>query len=215
MLGLNTQKTIKTQKPLSKKERVTVALVIVIIIGLLIAALVYRKDIAAIGDFSRYSLIGVLVISIVACSPLSVTAIPIPYLLVIFTLPGILAETWGLLAPVWVGITGAVGATMGQTPTFLIGYSSRDISEKFLSRISKRAYDKAFTWINKYGSAVVFAVSAIPNPVHLPVTVALGAAKFSPRSWVVLSLAGNLAKCMIIAFAGYFGLDIVLRLIGH
>lgn len=216
MTELDNQKTVEKQKTtFSKKDKIVAASVLTIIIGMLIAGIVFRKDIAAIDNLNRYSLVGLLIITIIACSPLSVTAIPIPYLLVVFTLPSMLAETWGLLAPVWVGAIAAVGATTGQTPTFFIGYSSKSISEKLLSRISKKVYDKALSWIKKYGLWTVYIVSTIPNPVHLPVTVILGAAKFSPVRWVILSFAGNLTKCVIIAFTGYYGVDIVLRLLGQ
>jgi membrane protein DedA with SNARE-associated domain len=167
-----------------------------------------------INTINRYSVIGVLAISLVACSPISMTAIPIPYLFMIFTLPTVLADKWGIFAPIWVGAAAAFGATMGQALTFMIGYGSRNVSENLFSKISEKAYNKAVTWIKRFGNTAVFAISAVPNPVHLPITLALGAVKFSPRNWVLLSLAGNLVKCMVIAFAGYFGVTFILHLLG-
>jgi membrane protein DedA with SNARE-associated domain len=199
---------------LSKKEKLISILVLTIFIALFITLFVFRKNIEILNIINRYSLIGVLVISFIACGPISATAIPIPYLLVIFTFSSVLDEKWGVLAPIWVGLTAAIGATMGQAITFMIGYSSHNVSEKLISRISEKAYNKALIWIKKYGAAAVFALTAVPNPVHLPVTLALGAAKFSPRRWFFLSLAGNLVKCIVIAFTGYIGVAFVFKLLG-
>ena len=206
----------KDEKPkfiLSKKEKWIAILVLMVLILLVGISLVFRKNIDVLNIVNHYSLVGVLVISVVACSPTGVF-VPIPYLLVILTLPGVLAGKWGVVAPVWVGITAAFGATIGQFLSFMIGYGSRNISESLFARISAKAYNKADTWIKKYGSATVFVVSAVPNPVHLPVTVTLGAARFSPSRWFFLSLSGNLVKCLFIAFAGYFSMGFVLRLLG-
>jgi membrane protein DedA with SNARE-associated domain len=215
MLETGDSGAIKKQKRLlSKKDKVIAILILAILMVSIILAFVFRENIEVINTINRYSLIGVLAISLVACSPISMTAIPIPYLLVIFTLPTVLADQWGIFAPIWVGVAAAFGATMGQALTFMIGYGSRNVSENLFSKISEKAYNKAVTWIKRFGNTAVFAISAIPNPVHLPITLALGAAKFSPRNWVLLSLAGNLVKCMAIAFAGYFGVAFILHLLG-
>ena len=191
MLETGVSGAIKKQKRLlSKKGKLIAILILAILMVSIILAFVFRENIEVINTINRYSLIGVLAISLVACSPISMTAIPIPYLFMIFTLPTVLADKWGIFAPIWVGAAAAFGATMGQALTFMIGYGSRN------------------------GNTAVFAISAVPNPVHLPITLALGAVKFSPRNWVLLSLAGNLVKCMVIAFAGYFGVTFILHLLG-
>jgi membrane protein DedA with SNARE-associated domain len=216
MFELSTGKTIaKPKRTLSKKDKLLTLLVLIILIIILITAFIFRNNIELVNIINRYSLVGILIVSFVACSPVSVTAIPIPYLLMIFTLPSILPEKWGVLAPICVGATAAIGATMGQSITFIIGYGSQNVSESFFLKISENAYNKAIGWIKKYGALAVFAVSAVPNPVHLPVTIALGTAKFSPYRWVFLSLAGNLVKCLIIAFSGYIGLAFILKLLGQ
>jgi membrane protein DedA with SNARE-associated domain len=215
MLETGVSGAIKKQKRLlSKKDKLIAILILAILIVSIILAFMFRENIEVINTINRYSLIGVLAISLVACSPISMTAIPIPYLFMIFTLPTVLADKWGIFAPIWVGAAAAFGATMGQALTFMIGYGSRNVSENLFSKISEKAYNKAVTWIKRFGNTAVFAISAVPNPVHLPITLALGAVKFSPRNWVLLSLAGNLVKCMVIAFAGYFGVTFILHLLG-
>lgn len=211
----NTDKTSKEQKsPLSKKEVALAALALLIIIGFLVAAVVFRQDLAKIEVARNYSLIGVFVITFLASGPISATAVPIPYIVIVFTLPGILAQAWGPLAPILVAVVAAIGATLGETFTFMIGYGSWHISKWLISRINEKMYQKAGFWVKKYGPATIFAISAVPNPAHLPMTFAVGALKFSPPLWFLLSLAGNLVKYLYIAFAGYFGVNFLLHWLG-
>jgi len=81
----------KDEKPkfiLSKKEKWIAILVLMVLILLVGISLVFRKNIDVLNIVNHYSLVGVLVISVVACSPTGVF-VPIPYLLVILTLPGV------------------------------------------------------------------------------------------------------------------------------
>ncbi len=63
-----------------------------------------------VANIASYSLLGVLVISLTAGSILSLTAIPVPYWLLVFTLPSTLTPQWGILAPVAVGLASALGS---------------------------------------------------------------------------------------------------------
>ncbi len=185
-----------------------------VITGLLAAAIIYRQELANVAAIQQYGLLGVFLITLLAASPISVTAIPIPYMVIIFTLPGMLSDTWGFYAPILVGIVAAIGATLGQIPTFTLSYGSSSFSTRILSKISQKLYRKAEALVNKYGAFSVFIVSALPNPVHLPLTVIIGTLKFSPVIWTLLSLSGNAVKCLSFAFAGYYGLTSLERWLG-
>lgn len=197
-----------------RKEVYLGALAIVATIALCIAAIVYKDDLMSIAYMAGYSLLGVLIIAFIAGSTVSVTAIPVPYWLLVFTLPSVLAPQWGILAPVWVGVTSAFGATLGHIPTFLIGYGGSSLSQKVTTKFNNRYYTRAIDWAQKHGSWAVFAMSAVLNPMHLPMTVAIGALRFPPRKWFLFSLLGNAVKSLFIAFCGYFGLNFLLRFLG-
>ncbi len=175
-------------------------------VGLVVAAFIYRSDFAEITSLAGYSLLGLFIVSFIAASAVSITLVPIPYALLVLTLPNILEPRWGVLAPVFVGATSAAGATLGELPTFLIGYGSRRVSETLTSRINQRLYRRATGWAGKYGSLAVFATSAIINPVHLPLTLAIASIRFPPGKWLLFTLLGNLCKTSAIAFSGYFAL---------
>jgi membrane protein DedA with SNARE-associated domain len=190
----------------SKKEIGIGILAIVATIGLCAAGIYYKDEVMSTTYIKSYGLVGVLVVSFVAGSTFSVTAIPVPYWLVVFTMPSILAEEWGVLAPVWVGLTSALGASLGQLITFMIGYGGRGISEKVTSKISSRFYDKAIDWAQRHGSIAIFLMSALVNPLHLPMTIAIAALRYPPHKFFFYCFLGVAVKGLVIAFCGYYGL---------
>ncbi len=198
----------------SRKEIWIGALAIVATIGLFVAAIYYKDELMSSTYVARYGLAGVLIVAFIAGSTFSITAIPVPYWLLVFTLPGIIASEWGVLAPVLVGLLSALGASLGQLLTFMIGYGSSTLSQRFTTRINSRFYTRAMDWAQKHGSWAVFAMSAIINPIHLPMTIAIAALHFPPPKFFIFSFLGNSVKSLFIAFCGYFGLSFLFRFLG-
>ena len=190
----------------SKKEIGVGVLAIVATIGLCVAGIYYRDALMSTVYLERFGLIGVLIVSFVAGSTFSVTAIPVPYWLVVFTMPSILAPEWGVFSPVWVGLTSALGASLGQLITFMIGYGGRSISEKVTAKINSRFYDRAIDWAKRHGSWAVFLMSAVVNPLHLPMTIAIAALRYPPHKFFFYCFLGVAVKSLVIAFCGYYGL---------
>ncbi|MDZ4231161.1 MAG: VTT domain-containing protein [Dehalococcoidales bacterium] len=193
-----------------KKETVIGFLGLLVSIGLAAFALLYRDYLAGIANIGGYSLVGVFAVSFISASVVSVTFIPIPYYLPVLLLSDTLSSEWGILAPVFIGTVSATGASLGQLPTFMIGYGGKRISERLTSRSEARSYRRILEWVERHGSFAVFMVSAVPNPFHLPLTLALGALKFPTANWFIFTLLGNLFKNLVIAFIGYFALHAIL-----
>ena len=202
----------KPKKGISKREIITGILAIIVTIGLGVAAVMY-KDVL-INYAAGYSLIGILVISFLAGSLLSFTAVPLPYWILVFTLPSVLAMRWGLLAPFLVALVSALGTTVGHMPTFMIGYGGRSLSEKITSRFNNRLYQRLINWSKKHGWIAVYVNSAIINPVHLPMTIAFGTLCYPPWKFFVFSFLGNTTKGLFFALSGYFGLTSLLHFLG-
>ncbi|MBI4286032.1 MAG: VTT domain-containing protein [Chloroflexi bacterium] len=199
----------------SKKEIGLGILAVIITVGLVAITIIYRSTLMSTVAVAGYSLLGMLVVSFLAGSVLSFTAVPVPYWLLVFTLPSALAARWGILSPVAVGLASALGATIGHLPTFMIGYGGRTLSAKITCRIaSYRYYTRVIRWAQEHGSVAVFAMSAMFNPIHLPMTVAMGALHYSPVKFFVFSFLGNVVKSLVLAFGGYFGLNQLFRFIG-
>jgi len=208
----NTSQEVKQRWP--KRVIYLGALAIVATIALCVAAVFYKDELMSIANMAGYSLLGVLIIAFIAGSTVSITAIPVPYWLLVFTLPGVLAAQWGILAPVWVGLISALGATLGHIPTFMIGYGSSSLSQRVSTRFNNRFFTRAMEWAQKHGSWAVFAMSAVLNPMHLPMTIAIGALRYPPLKFFFFSLLGNIVKSSFIAFCGYFGLSSLFRFLG-
>jgi len=207
----------KTER-VPKREIIVGTLAIIITIAICVVAILYKDAIMTRATAMGYSLVGLLIISFLAGSILSFTAIPIPYWFLVFTLPSVLAEQWGLFAPFGIGLTSALGATLGHMPTFMIGYGGRSLTRKLSTKFSNswygRWYEKVISWSQKHGWIAVFLTSALPNPVHLPMTVAFGSLRYPPYKFFIFSLGGNAVKSLFLAFAGYYGLTSLLKIIG-
>ena len=198
----------------SKKEIIIGILAILATIGLCAAGIYYKDELMNTDYVVRFGLVGVLIVAFIAGSTFSVTAIPVPYWLVVLTLPGILAPQWGILSPVWVGLMAALGASLGQLITFMIGYGGRGISERITSKINSRFYDRAMNWAQRHGSWAVFLMSAAINPLHLPMTIAIAALGYPPHKFFIFCFLGVALKSLIIAFCGYFGLTSIFSWLG-
>ncbi len=189
-----------------KKEIYLGALAIVVTVGLAGAAIYYKDNLMDIVNMAGYGLLGLFIISFIASSTFSITAVPLPFWLLVLTLPGVIASKWGILAPVWIGLTTAIGIALGQLLTFMIAYGGKSLSERLTSKINSRFYNRAMDWAQRRGSWAVFIMSAIFNPLHLPMTIAIAALGYPPYKFFLFSLLGALVKSLVVAFCGYYGL---------
>lgn len=200
------QTDIEAKKHWPKKEIYLGVLAIVFTIVLCVAAIYYKDNLMNIDYMAGYGLLGLLIISFIASSTFSITAVPLPFWLLVLTLPSVISSQWGILAPVWVGLTTAVGIALGQLLTFMIGYGSRSLSERVTAKFNNRYYNRAMDWARHHGSWAVFIMSAIFNPIHLPMTLAIAALRYPPYKFFFYSFLGASVKSLFIAFCGYFGL---------
>ena len=198
----------------SKKELGLGALAILATIALCLVAIYYKDEIMSTTYLAKFGLLGVLVVSFIAGSTFSITAIPVPYWAMVIMLPSLIADQWGILAPVWVGLLAGLGASLGQFITFMIGYGGRTISERITSKFSSRFYDRAIGVAERHGSLAVFLMSFIPNPIHLPMSIAIATLKYPPYKFFIFSFLGTGLKSLILAFCGYYGLNSLFSWMG-
>jgi len=201
------QTDIEAKKHWPRKEIYLGVLAIVFTIGLCAAAIYYKDDLMNIDYMAGYGLLGLFIISFIASSTFSITAVPLPFWLLVLTLPSVISSQWGILAPVWIGLTTAIGIALGQLLTFMIGYGSRSLSERITAKFNNRYYNRAMEWARRHGSWAVFIMSAIFNPIHLPMTIAIAALRYPPYKFFIYSLLGASVKSLFVAFCGYFGLS--------
>jgi membrane protein DedA with SNARE-associated domain len=209
----------------SRRDIYLGALTIIITVTICVLAIYYQSDLMKIAHIAGYSLLGVFIISLISGSVFSFVAIPIPYWLLVFTLSSVLAPQWGLLAPVWVGMTSALATSLGHLPTFMIGYGGGKTFQGLAKFIGARVgtkknsnrrslYTRGMDWARRHGSWAAFAMSAAFNPFHLPMTVAIGTLRYPPPKFFLFSFLGNTVKNLFLAFCGYFGLGSLLHFLG-
>jgi membrane protein YqaA with SNARE-associated domain len=153
-----------------------------------------------------WGFLGIFVIGFIAGSSVPV---PISYMLMTFTLGGI-------INPALVGVAGGLGAGIGGTLVYLLGRGGRRFFADFKAysvdqEASNKLTSKFVDWAQKRGSIVVFVMSAMFNPVFAPMAIAMGAMRFRLAKFFLMCVAGNIVKALVVSFAGYFGLGSILR----
>ena len=202
------------RRSLAKKGITLGILTVVVTVALCVAVIYYKDALLDVVHIEKYGLLGVFVFAFVAGSVVNFVATPFPYWLLVFTVPSLLAPSWGAFAPLWVGMLSALGASLGQLLTFMVGYSGSRLYHKFTVNIDNRFYNRCIGWAQRHGSWAIFLMSAMFNPIHLPMTIAIAALRYPPLKFFVFSLLGNMVKSLFIAFCGYFGLTSLFNLFG-
>jgi membrane protein YqaA with SNARE-associated domain len=109
-----------------------------------------------------------------------------------------------VLNPLALGILAAIGETVGEISGYAIGYGGRSAVE------DRRFYAKIRTWMERRGTAVIFFVSIIPNPVFDLVGIAAGGVRFPLRRFLVAVWVGKTIKDITWAYAcSYYGLPLL------
>jgi len=176
----------------------------------------------------RYGYVGGFVVSIFG----GITIIPLPSLLVIFTLGGV-------LNPVYVGLVSGFGEALGGLTVYLTGAGGGAIWAKLKSRHQtfepqpRRGYDivtpvqtelhtRGQTLYNRLASSVgrrgsswlVFVSSAMVFGPFYFAGLAAGTLHMGLKRFFLVSWAGKTVKGLMVAYAGYWGLHFILRWIG-
>ena len=207
--------TKKETKPRLSIRDITFGVLSLLFTVILCLVAIYYKDyLLGMAALATYGLFGMLIIAFLGGSLLSMLAVPVPYWLLVFTLPSILAPKFQIGAPILVGLISGFGASLGQLLTFMVGCGSRELSQKLVYRVNRSFYDRAMGLAQKHGSLAVFLMSAIINPFHLPMTFAMASLRYPGWKFFLFSLLGNIVKSSFIAFCGYFGLTSLFRFLG-
>ncbi len=212
MDSVDVKKEVKWQWP--KREIYLGILALVLTIGLCVVGYYYRDDLMRMVYVANYSLVALFLIAFLGSGLPSITAVPLPFWLLVLYMPGLFAYQWGILAPVWIALVTAFGIALGQLLTFMVAYGGRSLSERLSRKLSSRFYNRAIGFAERHGSWAVFVMSALFNPIHLPMTIAIAALRYPPHKFFTFSFLGALLKSFVVAFAGYFGLGSIFGFLG-
>jgi len=216
-------------KPVKRKGNWRVYLVsslgFIFTVGLLAAAIIYRENIQNIGG---YGYIGVLAVGVLC----GVSIIPAPTLLMVFTLGGV-------LNPAFVGLTAGLGGAIGGITVYLTGAGVETAWSRFRTREAEyehqtgRHYDpvrpvqlqfwmkgeamytRMAKWIGGRGGYwILFITSALIISPFYFAGLAAGSLRMGLVRFFLISWAGKTIRYLMIAYAGYYGLTILLKWIG-
>ncbi len=186
----------------SKKTAYILAIVgVVVTLVMAVAVVLFWKDVQKL---EGYGYMGAFLISIFGGATIIV---PVPMLAVVFALGGV-------LTPYWVGIAAGLGETLGALTIYMTGYGGG--TALYSSEHSKiqAAYLRLMHFMERRGSLTLFLLSAVLNPFFYPAALAAGAMRFGIQRYFLICLAGKTIKGLTVAYAGYWGLRGLLRMLG-
>ena len=170
-----------------------------------------------------------------------ITIIPIPSLLVIFTLGGVLQPAFGpgYVGPIYVGLVAGFGEALGGITVYLTGAGGGAIWSRLQSRQHsfydqpkpgydtvtpaqsrlhsrwQTLYDRLAKSVGRRGSTwLVFVASAMVFSPFYFAGLAAGTLHMGLKRFFLVSWAGKTIKGLIVAYAGYWGFYFLLQWIG-
>ena len=176
----------------------------------LAAAVVYYWEF--VQQLEHYGYLGAFLISVIGGATILA---PVPMTPVVFALGAVLKPAFApYMGPVFVGAAAGLGETIGGVAIYMTGYGGGTALANSNHRHIRAAYSRMLYWIEKRGSLTLFILSAIINPFFYPAGLAAGALRFGIWRYIIICWAGKTIKGMTVAFAGYWGLRGILRMLG-
>jgi len=192
---------------------------------LLVAPIVYFWK--EIQNASSYGYLGVFISDFLA----GMTIFPFPSLPVTFALGGV-------LNPAYVALVSGLGGAIGELPVYYTGFGGKAILSKLFtkqayhdqpnsssdsptpSKSKLRARWQAFyrSMVSPVGRGAtlwaVFITSAILWPLSYPADLAAGILRINLVQYFLANWAGRTARGFIVAYAGHWGLNFVIKWLG-
>ncbi len=187
----------------SKKVAYTLGVFGAIVTLFMAGAVIYFWEF--IHALEGYGYLGAFLISIFGGATI---IIPVPMLAVVFALGGVLTY------PVLVGVAAGLGETLGALTIYMTGYGGGAVLYDSKHSRMQAAYLRLMHFMERRGSLALFVLSAVLNPFFYPAALAAGALRFGVRRYFLICWAGKTVKGLTVAYAGYWGLRGLLRMLG-
>jgi len=182
--------------PPTWRLRVVQILTVIAILAALGAALYFRERLQ---ELKQYGYAAVFLVGLISNAT------------IIFPVPGLAVSSvmGGVFNPWIVGLVGGVGQALGELTGYMAGYSG----QRFVD--GNPAYNRLTRWMQQYGALTIFVLAFIPNPIFDLGGIAAGTLRFSLWKFLVSCTAGKVAKNIIFALAGYYGIEAVFKLFSN
>jgi membrane protein YqaA with SNARE-associated domain len=166
---------------------------VLLAVAVTLAIALFRDELAR---FEHYGYPGVFLISLLGNATV---ILPAPSLAVVFGMGGV-------LNPLLVGLVAGVGEALGELTGYLAGYGGRAVIEDW------QMYHRLGRWMQRHGSATIFVLSAIPNPIFDLAGIAAGALRFPLAQFLLSCWVGKTIKTIAFAFIGAQFMDVLEKL---
>jgi len=148
----------------------------------------------------QFGYLGVFIISFIGAVSV---VFPIPYTIVIFLLGGV-------LDPLFVAISGGLGAALGEFSGYAIGYYGR----KVVSEKRRKKMDFMVKLFDRYGPVTIFLFALTPLPDDL-LFIPLGVMRYPFLKAFVPALLGKIVMTFILAYSGQQSIELIQTVFGE
>lgn len=190
----DTKERKRFRKSIQKGELFLGILGIVITVLLVWVFIANREHLDALG---AYGYVGAFIISILGGATV---LIPVPSLITVFALGGI-------LNPFLVGLAGGLGEPIGELTGYMAGHGGR---VAFTGRHGA-IYSRIENWMKKEGTLTILISASLINPFFDLVGFAAGAMRYPLWKFLSVCAVGKIIKCTYVALAGAWGFRVFLR----
>ena len=181
----------KAKKRFWTRERYLQILALLFVLAFSAFLLLNREKVA---ELEVYGYLGVFLISIITCSSI---VVPVPGWILVATMAVILNN------PILVGIVSGLGGTIGEMTGYLLGYGGRIAIENV------GLYTRLVNWMKRWGSATIFILALIPNPLFDVAGAAAGLLRFPLWKFILFGAAGRIPKHIFFAYIGVWGFQLL------
>lgn len=161
----------------------------VLILALAITLFIIARTHLDIKRFLAYGYTGVFLVNMISCAS------------VLFPVPGeainIAAGT--VMNPLLVGFVAAVGATLGEPTSYLVGYLGRQIA---LTGYWDK-YKSAERWMKHYGYFAIFLFALLPVLIFDLIGIVAGSTRYPLWKFLLACFIGRVIRCVIEAYLGF------------
>jgi uncharacterized membrane protein YdjX (TVP38/TMEM64 family) len=188
---------LETEKPGAPGKKSKWIKEILLLLGMLalsagIALLLTRFQDAYNVSLHSYGWLAYILVFLV--SMLSSATIFVPAPCIAFVLAA--ATVWD---PTLVAIAAGTGDAIGEMTSYWAGY----VGEKLIVDEHLPAYQKAVSWMNKYGAWAIFGVALVPIVLFDLVGLAAGALKIRWWKFFLAAWCGKLPRAFLVAYLGH------------
>lgn len=193
VVNLTSEEGAKQAKRFSWTRQHSIAFSIVIAILVFSVAIFFMGGL--VGDVEAYGYLGIFLICVIASA---VIIVPVPAIAVVFVMGAI-------LNPWLVGLMVGLAEPIGELTAYMAGYGGRVAME------NRGFYARLVNWMKRRGALVLLCFSAVPNPLFDLAGAAAGAVRYPLWKYLLVLFFGKTVKGMLVAFAGFWTLRLLLQ----